>query len=554
MSRDEAREKARRLFRFLKEYATIRFPLVRELDRVRWKLVLDELPDHSSITVNRFVADDRENEGDGGPAILIRIRRPRRSHPPRLPTSLEGWLDGPFDDPYTEPRVRSERSIPQPDGTARIERFDDDAARPRAWSAWLEKWHAWAQDERPTREAEKVYNWFHELYGELQREGERYELVLADGVLFWKWRDGFVHYPLILMPVQLRFDPDAPEFIIQETDRNPELNTLILHDAPLTNPTVLSSLRDEVASGSTVLHPLEEEGETTAFLKRLARSLSADGEFTDEPLDPHDVRGLHPLRIWRQPMLMLRERSQGYARGVERVLEVLQQDGEIPEAIRSIMGMAPSPRTSASGTSDGAVASDDALDGLRSVYFTKPWNREQLHIADRLNRFGAVLVQGPPGTGKTHTIANLIGHLLAQGRSVLVTAHTSKALRVLRDFIPEPLRPLAISVLDDELASRQQLEEAVQEIINHLNRDAKQFHEEADRLERERSRLLGEIARLRTQLVEAIGSEYRSIVIAGREYSPSDAAPRVAEGIGCNDWIPSPVEPIRWRECCKRRS
>jgi len=39
-------------------------------------------------------------------------------------------------------------------------------------------------------------------------------------------------------------------------------------------------------------------------------------------------------------------------------------------------------------------------------------------------------VQGPPGTGKTHTIGNLVGHLLAQGKSVLVTSHTTKALRM----------------------------------------------------------------------------------------------------------------------------
>ncbi len=42
-----------------------------------------------------------------------------------------------------------------------------------------------------------------------------------------------------------------------------------------------------------------------------------------------------------------------------------------------------------------------------------------------------MLVQGPPGTGKTHTIANLIGHLLAQGKSVLVTSEKPKALLVM---------------------------------------------------------------------------------------------------------------------------
>src|SRR5690606_35372940 len=62
------------------------------------------------------------------------------------------------------------------------------------------------------------------------------------------------------------------------------------------------------------------------------------------------------------------------------------------------------------------------------ILFSKEANAEQVEIARRLERYKAVLVQGPPGTGKTHTIANLIGHLLAQGKSILVTSHTAKAL------------------------------------------------------------------------------------------------------------------------------
>ena len=63
------------------------------------------------------------------------------------------------------------------------------------------------------------------------------------------------------------------------------------------------------------------------------------------------------------------------------------------------------------------------------ILFSKPANQEQYEIAARLGMSNAVMVQGPPGTGKTHTIANLLGYLLAQGKTVLVTAHTTKAGR-----------------------------------------------------------------------------------------------------------------------------
>lgn len=166
-----------------------------------------------------------------------------------------------------------------------------------------------------------------------------------------------------------------------------------------------------------------------------------------------------------------------------------------------------------------------------------------MQIASRLEQYGAVLVQGPPGTGKTHTIANLIGHLLAQGKTVLVTAHTSKALRVLREQIVEPLRPLCVSVLDDDLESRRQLEEAVNAIVLRLNEgDARVLEKEAQRLENRRSQLIREVKGLREELRDAVESEYRSIVVAGREYDPSSAARLVAEGYGRDDWIPGQVK------------
>jgi len=552
MTDRDARERVVQLFSFLKEYAAIRFPIVRDLDdpKIRWKLSLDELPTHSAISVSQLTAEERDDGGngnwrDGGEStsqtILIRVRRPPRSTPPAVPPTLEGWIEGITDDPRVEPVILAEREIQGPNGEARTERFEEDEARLHDWMQWLERWKVWAQDERPAREAQEIYERFYELYGELQREGERYELVLADGVAFWRWDDGFVHFPLILMPVQLRFNSAIPEFTVIETGKNPELYTALLQEAPVANPNVLPHMRGQLVSGAQFIHPLEE-ADTAAYLKGLAHALSPDAEFILKPAELPGASGTHPLRIWRRPMLLLMPRAQGYLWSIENVLDDLRRGKKLPESLISIVGITPShPRATTSG--EGTL-SDDDLSLLESVFFTKPWNREQLHIAVRLNRFGAVLVQGPPGTGKTHTIANLIGHLLAHGKSVLVTAHTSKALRVLREHIPEPLRSLAVSVLDDDLESRRQLEEAVYAITQRLSEgDAARLHEEAKRLEKERRQLLHDIARLRQELVEAIGSEYRSIVVAGQEHRPWEAARRVAEGVGRDDWIPTPVEP-----------
>lgn len=39
-----------------------------------------------------------------------------------------------------------------------------------------------------------------------------------------------------------------------------------------------------------------------------------------------------------------------------------------------------------------------------------------MEIIKNIYSHKAVVVQGPPGTGKTHTIANLLGHFLAEGK------------------------------------------------------------------------------------------------------------------------------------------
>src|SRR5438046_6211916 len=112
---------------------------------------------------------------------------------------------------------------------------------------------------------------------------------------------------------------------------------------------------------------------------------------------------------------------------------------------------------------------------------------DQLRTAKQLEDYGGVLVQGPPGTGKTHTIGNLIGHLLAQGKSVLVTSHTTKALRMVRHHIVSELRPLCVSVLESDLDSRKQLESAVGSIAERLSRaDAKALELEAKKCEAQR--------------------------------------------------------------------
>ncbi|MCI5133335.1 MAG: hypothetical protein D3904_17940, partial [Candidatus Electrothrix sp. EH2] len=99
------------------------------------------------------------------------------------------------------------------------------------------------------------------------------------------------------------------------------------------------------------------------------------------------------------------------------------------------------------------------------IFFPLPSNREQRWIVSRLNENKGLLVQGPPGTGKSHTIANLICHLSAQGKRVLVTAQTARALQVLHELLPENLHPLCFNALEQGKKEQDDLEQKVKNIL-----------------------------------------------------------------------------------------
>lgn len=103
------------------------------------------------------------------------------------------------------------------------------------------------------------------------------------------------------------------------------------------------------------------------------------------------------------------------------------------------------------------------------IYFPLSSNDEQRRIAELLNIRSGILVQGPPGTGKSHTIANIVCHLFALGKRVLVTSHTARALKVLRYKFSEDIAHLCVLLLGDDQDAMKSLEESVQQITERYN-------------------------------------------------------------------------------------
>lgn len=101
------------------------------------------------------------------------------------------------------------------------------------------------------------------------------------------------------------------------------------------------------------------------------------------------------------------------------------------------------------------VVEDKLSSGISSIldanYSQKNWEPiliRQENVSDfvfnQLNLSDTVILQGPPGTGKTYMIAELCARLCSEGKSVLVTALTNRALMEIAE------KPALKSLLEDK--------------------------------------------------------------------------------------------------------
>ncbi len=79
------------------------------------------------------------------------------------------------------------------------------------------------------------------------------------------------------------------------------------------------------------------------------------------------------------------------------------------------------------------------------------------------NKF--VAVQGPPGTGKSQTIVNLVAHLIANGKTVLVASRMDKAVDVVADRLNELGAPF-LALRAGRLNYQKQLSYQLQELLS----------------------------------------------------------------------------------------
>lgn len=551
-------EKVISLFMFIEELNKLKQNVVLRVSDHPWWHSISSLPDDpENIRVyyrDRVEEEDTENTND----VLLSVHKPEFQNCPNPDPIFEKWLEyGWSDYRYT---ARNKEFILHPldqmqfsediseDIQKRIddenhtykEFFTDLKERVAAFRVWIEKREKWVKKQKMLAKTRVFFSELYKISIDLDRDFETLELVVADGFIQDRNMPKLDH-PILTRRVKIRHDAAENTIYIMDTDIETELYTAIFQNMDGINLSSINHLRDDLHQND--YHPLDRN-ELPAFLKIFMHQLSSESIYAEDTI-PDNWQKKERLLMYRNPCYILRRRMDGTLKAIEQIIEHIKKTGKIPAPISDLVegGKIDIPEDIGESSIEDQLAAvgGESVD----ILLSKEANKEQLEIARRIERYNAVLVQGPPGTGKTHTIANLMGHFLAQGKSVLVTSHTPKALRVLKEKIAPGLQSLCVSMLDDSYVD---MEKSIDGITSYMSQYTSfELKKDIEALGLERKQIIQTLADTRKKIFSILNQECNRIVYNGEDISPSEAAKFVHENSETLSYIPGKVrlyEPL----------
>lgn len=462
--------RVRQIFRFLAEAEESKARPVRTLDGAAGTVWFEELPEMPGVEVmlDGVLTTDEPS--------WLTVSRPEREDAPHPKPLLAPWVDETrirdFKQtraPHLRRRIEPEfpdwsRGIPLEKAYHELDEHPEREKIEKLYAAWEQDWLVWAERRRAIDPHVKLYDRLHKMHEDAANLGEAYELVLGLGRLTWQTASGQrVERHLVTHRATIQLDPSTGTLTVapDPTGVGLELEEGMLEGAQHVPGPVREAIVAELEGASDLTEPEHLEALHTV-LRSWVNAAHSAGSYLPT-LERAKPRTLDVPQVGLTPALVLRERNRRSTMDALKAIARQIDAGTPPtELLGYIAG-----RDGALTAADMAAAEGDGTEnGTGEMYFALPANEEQRTIAERLRANRLVVVQGPPGTGKTHTIANLVTDLLAQGKRVLITSHTPRALRVLRDKLPESIRDLCVSRTEDGAAAQRELEASVQRILS----------------------------------------------------------------------------------------
>lgn len=481
------KDKYLQIFNYLLEFSKLRSNPIRNIfsseayENIIW---LADLPVNKSIECALDPNFDTQN------THLLSVLKPIAPQPPifpQPPDDLKSWIDNEIAEQKTMPLLKE--AIKTGDSELLLADFPEvrkqfEQYLNGQWEndviIYNQKCNEFESLNNQFLTLRKTYNDLFRIYNKTQQFGEEYELVLAVGFLYFKEADDkqLIARHILTIKADIAFDSLSAESsikVITGVDSEPrfELDSFI----------DLNEIFDtaDVIDAESLAYKFLVEKEITDLLgdkdifdalRIFADRFRSDGIFQEDIRKP--TISAAP-KICFSPALILRKRNtKTFSSLYEKIIKNIQLSDDSLD-IPAINDLVDTETGSEKGDGPPHTFIPNFSDDI--IYFPKKYNDEQVEIIKKTNFNNKVLVQGPPGTGKSHTIGNVICHLLANGKKVLVTAYNKRALEVLKKQLPEDFQRLTVNLLSGDVDSIKDLESSVNAINDELSKANLEDHQ-----------------------------------------------------------------------------
>lgn len=454
-------DRAIRLFTYLKEIAQLRTKVVRDCLDYAEILWLDDIPREKGCYTIAWGSKAEDFD-----SIWIEIKKRKEPPCPKIPQICSEWINPSVvldsdNEPYLNERV------PKFNDDEQIEflYLNDNQAVKEAWDKYIESaWRSWAEEHKRWKSVQSIYGKLFSMYHQQKKLGEAYELVLGLGLLVWITPSGQrLRRHILIGQANLLFDADRGVIRVGPSADGVKLALETDMFEPSERP--LAELEQALEDNlKTTSETPWDRNLIEPIIRSWVNAIDPKG-FYSENLEPiNEFKSTASSNF--APALILRKRTtRNLVSSFNTIISQFKRDTNIPFGIKRICEITKERHI----REDLTGSKKQSPHKTHEIYFPLPSNDEQSQIVKRLTSNQGILVQGPPGTGKSHTIANLICHLLATGQRVLVTSQTPRALKVLSKKVPEDILPLCVNVLGNDISSLQNLEFSVQNITERYN-------------------------------------------------------------------------------------
>ena len=468
----------------------------KDIHNEEWYYFLENLPKHSGITFNYL-----DSKNTLSYQKILQVEKLPFLKPLAIDKELLEWISGDWGDYKSSVKLLSEKIIKE-NNSLKVANIPDE--KKEILEKLLKNRQSWIEDQKKIETARKLFDILYSKYLSLDRDSDTLELLVGNGIV--KVPNEDIYYPVLLKKVN--FSLDAERNLITVVDNSDddfitqELYLNFLADVENVNLDNVFKLGDKIIENN--IHPISKNDVIKDFFREFIHNLNPRAEFTEDKKISEDD---NVITIEWKPILFIRKKDDGKIEAINNIIKDIEEGGEIPEYLAELVGIIENDKKE--------------IENIPDILFTKETNNEQMEIIKNIYSHKAVVVQGPPGTGKTHTIANLLGHFLAEGKNVLITSQTRKALEVLKEKIPSDIQDLCISMLNDDNSDLGNSVESISEKLGYLNLE--KLRDEYEELARNRNEVKKEIENIKRKICSIKYQESKTIIYNNESISLKEA-------------------------------